>query len=59
MAYYAVYNKLSGEIENIVECPDFLADTIYLDDGQSFIKVEEQTSPQKFLVSDGILIQKE
>lgn len=57
MAYYAVYDKLSGEIENMVECPEFLADTIHLDTNQSFIEVGEQVSPQEYLVSDGILIQ--
>lgn len=59
MAYYVVYDKLTGEIENIVECPEFLVDTIHLDADQSFIKVEEQVSPQKYIVSDGILTQKD
>lgn len=59
MSYFAVYEESSGEIKNVVECPDFLADTIHLDAGQSFIKVEEQVSPRKYLVSDGILIQKD
>lgn len=59
MSYFAVYDESSGEIQNVVECPDFLADSIHLDSGQSCIKVDQQVSPRKYLVSDGILIQKE
>ena len=58
MSYFAVYDESSGEIQNVVECPDFLADTIHLDSGQSYIKVDQQVSPRKYLVLDRTLILK-
>ena len=29
MAYFAVYDIESGEIQNIIECPEFLSTTIH------------------------------
>ncbi|WP_244782452.1 hypothetical protein [Acinetobacter sp. F-1] len=55
MAYYAVYDKSSGEIENVVECPEFLAETIHLEDSQEYIQVDSQVSPAQFHVRDGEL----
>lgn len=58
MAYYVVYDKLSGEIENVVECPEFLAGTIHLDENQSYLRVESQVSPQEYLIIKGSLVLK-
>ena len=58
MAYYAVYDKLSGEIENIVECPEFWSDTIHLYGNQSYLQVESQVSPQEYLIFKDSLVLK-
>ena len=58
MAYYAVYDKKSGEIENVVECPEFLSDTIHVDGNQSYLQVESQVSPQEYLIFKESLVLK-
>ena len=56
MAYFAVYNKQSGVIENVVECPEFLAKTIHLESHQQYLKVESQVSENQYLVIDHLLV---
>lgn len=58
MAYYAVYDKSSGEIENVVECPEFLSGTIHVDRNQSYLQVESQVSPQEYLIFKDSLVLK-
>ena len=36
MAYFAVYEVETGEIQNLIECSEFLAETIHLEEGQQF-----------------------
>lgn len=55
MAYYVIYDIETGLIENVVECPEFLAETIHLEDSQEYIQVDSQVSPAQFHVRDGEL----
>ena len=59
MAYFAVYEKSDGEIKNTVECPDFLTESIHLDDDQDYIQVDFQVSPSKYCIQNNKLIEKD
>ncbi len=52
MAYFAVFDVVSGKIENIVECPEFLVTTIHLETTQDVIQVESQVSAAQYHVID-------
>ncbi|MFH3652808.1 hypothetical protein [Acinetobacter nosocomialis] len=56
MAYFAVYEVGTGEIQNLIECPVFLVETIHLEEGQQFLKVDHQVSPNKYLVKNDELV---
>lgn len=56
MTYFAIYDQKSGEIENVVECPEFLESTIHLEDHQQYLQVESQVSAQQYLVVDRLLV---
>ncbi|WP_440599755.1 hypothetical protein ACSF3O_06595 [Acinetobacter soli] len=57
MAYFAVYNIESGEIQNIIECPEFLSTTIHRDENQQILKLEQQVSALKYKIIDHQLIE--
>jgi hypothetical protein len=50
MAYFAVFDIETGRIENLVECPEFLANSIHLDENQDMIQVESQVSATQYHV---------
>lgn len=56
MAYFAIYDQESGEIENVVECPEFLESTIHLEDHQQHLQVEFQVSAQQYVIIDRLLV---
>ncbi|OYM94215.1 hypothetical protein [Acinetobacter baumannii] len=56
MAYFAVYEVETGEIQNLIDCPEFLAETIHLEDGQQFLEVDHQVSANKYLVKNDELV---
>ncbi|EHU2649446.1 hypothetical protein [Acinetobacter baumannii] len=56
MAYFAVYEVESGEIQNLIECPEFLVKTIHLEDGQQYLEVDHQVSAKKYLVKNDELV---
>lgn len=57
MAYFAVYDIESGEIQNIIECPEFLSTTIHRDQNQQVLKLEQQVSALKYKIIDHQLIE--
>lgn len=57
MAYFAVYDIESGEIQNIIECPEFLSTTIHRDENQEVLKLEQQVSALKYKIVDHQLIE--
>lgn len=57
MAYFAVYDIESGEIQNIIECPDFLSTIIHCDENQQVLKLEQQVSALKYKIIDHKLIE--
>ena len=57
MAYFAVYDTESGEIQNIIECPEFLSRTIHRDENQQVLKLEQQVSALKYKIIDHKLIE--
>lgn len=57
MAYFAVYEIESGEIQNIIECPEFLSTTIHRDENQQVLKLEQQVSALKYKIIDHQLIE--
>ena len=57
MAYFAVYDTESGEIQNIIECPEFLSKTIHRDENQKVLKLEQQVSALKYKIIDHQLIE--
>ncbi len=57
MAYFAVYEQESGAIQNIVECPEFLANRIHLDQGQAVLQIEGQIVQANYLVKNNELIE--
>lgn len=57
MAYFAVYDIESGEIQNIIECPEFLSTTIHRDENQQVLKLELQVSALKYKIIDHQLIE--
>ncbi|WP_171487950.1 hypothetical protein [Acinetobacter colistiniresistens] len=57
MAYFAVYEQESGVIQNIVECPEFLADRIHLDQDQAVLQIEGQIVQANYLVKNNELIE--
>lgn len=52
MAYYAVYNVETGEIENMVECPEFLKETIHVDEDQSILEVDSMIQAASYIVKN-------
>lgn len=56
MAYFVVYDKESGVIENVVECPEFLATTIHMESNQDYLQVDSLVSEKQFLVIDHLLV---
>ncbi|MCK4095389.1 hypothetical protein [Acinetobacter radioresistens] len=52
MAYYAVYNVETGEIENMVECPEFLKETIHVDEAQSILEVDTMIQAASYIVKN-------
>lgn len=56
MAYFAVYEVETGEIQNLIECPEFLVESIHLDEGQQFLEVDHQVSANKYLIKDDELV---
>ncbi|HFG2494538.1 TPA: hypothetical protein ACNH5N_003071 [Acinetobacter baumannii] len=56
MAYFAVYEVESGEIQNLIECPEFLVETIHLDEGQQFLEVDHQVSTKKYVIKNNVLV---
>ena len=50
MAYFAVFDIETGRIENFVECPEFLANSIHLEENQDMIQVESQVSATQYHV---------
>ncbi|KOR15260.1 hypothetical protein ABW55_09545 [Acinetobacter sp. C15] len=57
MAYFAVYDTESGEIQNIIECPEFLSRTIHRDENQQVLELEKQVSALKYKIKDHQLIE--
>ena len=57
MAYFAVYETESGEIQNIIECPEFLADSIHRDDNQEVLQLDQQVSALKYKIINHELIE--
>ena len=57
MAYFAVYDTESGEIQNIIECPEFLSTIIHRDENQEVLKLEQQVSALKYKIIDHQLIE--
>jgi len=57
LAYFAVYDIESGEIQNIIECPEFLSTTIHRDENQEVLKLEQQVSALKYKIIDHQLIE--
>jgi len=57
MAYFAVYDIESGEIQNIIECPEFLSTTIHRHENQQVLKLEQQVSALKYKIIDHQLIE--
>ena len=57
MSYFAVYDIESGEIQNIIECPEFLSTTIHRDENQQVLKLEQQVSALKYKIIDHKLIE--
>ncbi|WP_288418918.1 hypothetical protein [uncultured Acinetobacter sp.] len=57
MAYFAVYDIESGEIQNIIECPEFLSTTIQRDENQQVLKLEQHVSALKYKIIDHQLIE--
>ena len=57
MAYFAVYDIESGEIQNIIECPEFLSTTIHRDENQEVLKLEQQVSALKYKIINHQLIE--
>ncbi|HDL2224907.1 hypothetical protein [Acinetobacter baumannii] len=56
MAYFAVYEVETGEIQNLIECPQFLVETIHLDEGQQFLEVDHQVSAKKYVIKNNVLV---
>jgi len=57
LAYFAVYDTESGEIQNIIECPEFLSTTIHYAENQQVLKLEQQVSALKYKIIDHQLIE--
>lgn len=57
MAYFAVYETESGEIQNFIECPEFLSDSIHHDDNQEVLQLDQQVSALKYKIIDHELIE--
>lgn len=57
MAYFAVYETESGEIQNIIECPEFLSDSIHHDDNQEVLQLDQQVSALKYKIINHELIE--
>lgn len=58
MAYFAVFKVETGEVENIVECPEFLKDTIFLNENERCIQIESQVLASKYLIVNNELVLK-
>lgn len=58
MAYFAVYEVKTGEIQNLIDCPEFLVETIHLENGQQFLEVDHQVSANKYVVINDELVLK-
>ena len=56
MAYFAVYDVKTGVIENVVECPEFLASTIHIEDYQNILQIDSQISAHNYVVKDNKLM---
>ena len=56
MAYFAIFDTKTGQIENIVDCPNFLKDSIHLECNQEFIEIESQISASKYIVVKSELV---
>ncbi|HHO3503429.1 TPA: hypothetical protein ACRRG1_003800 [Acinetobacter baumannii] len=56
MAYFAVYEVETGEIQNLIECPEFLVETIHLEEGQQFLEVSHQVSAKKYVIKNDELV---
>lgn len=57
MAYFAVYDIESGEIQNIIECPEFLSDSIHYQENQDVLQLDHQVSALKYKIIDHKLIE--
>lgn len=57
MAYFAVYDIESGEIQNIIECPEFLSNAIHHHANQQVLKLEQQVSALMYKIIDHQLIE--
>lgn len=57
MAYFAVYCIKTGVVLNVVECPEFLKQRIYLDPGQDVLQIEDQIEQQRYLVKNQQLVE--
>ncbi|WP_171500819.1 hypothetical protein [Acinetobacter guerrae] len=57
MAYFAVYETESGEIQNIIESPEFLAESIHHDEHQEVLQLDQQVSALKYKILNHELIE--
>lgn len=50
MAYFAVFNKKSGVISRIIECPEFLVDRIEYTDPEEIAMIPFEAKDTDYLI---------
>ena len=55
---YAVYYISSGEIERVIECPEFLLPSVEIRDGQKVLPLDRQIMGSGHYIKDGVLTKK-
>lgn len=56
---YAIYYISSGDIERIVDCPEFLLERIPIKDGQKGLVLDRQIAGSDHYIKDGVLTPKQ
>ena len=55
---YAIYYISSGDIERIVDCPEFLLVGVPIKDGQKVLVLDRQITGSDHYIKDGVLTPK-
>lgn len=58
MANYAVFNKLTGEISKVVQCPEFLVSSIEYTDDEEVAMIPIEIKDTDYLIIGDELVKK-